>query len=714
MSGNWLRTSVIGLSLVLFYPAAASAQGEARSTTATLDTVVVTASRTEEKLKEVTTNVTVINEEAIKKSTASDMSELLRQQGFDVAGYPAGGKKLVLRGMSQSGSMSTNDMNSNVLVLLNGRRLASSSVDTIGLTNVERIEIIRGPAAVQYGPSAMGGVVNIITKRGGEKTEIRAEAGAGSNDMERLKLAASGQSENGRVDFSFGAGQQYRGDYKTGEGWVWDGTRTGNQQGFNGEMGVNLTEGHRLGVNYNYFGIFGTECPVMNPTAADPSVPPRFGGQSAHDVTNSSVAITYDGSSEDKDFNWQGRFSFGSLEDKSASIYEQWYKDAAYYSDYYSEDTVDMKQFTAMLGYDGGGLFALSGGLDNLVYDVSGRTGSTPGYEYGSSGSPEYKDFGAFLSGKLRFLDDSLIFSAGGRFDSYELDQRASGAANKNKSLTNVSPSAGVAWLPVEWLKLRSNYSKGFRMPTPSELWGSYSASGNEDLDPEKSKTWEVGLDVNWEFLNTGLTYFRSKWDDKILTQQIGASEWQYTNLTGATIAGYELALSADLGQAFKQNWTLRPYVNLTYLSTLRNEDYSGSPKSANFAGAPYQSPSNLVLDGRLPNISKMTASYGLDFVEPNIDLTANINATYAGSKWSQDYSRVPPGDWDYSKAVWTEYTPGTIVGLSLEQGIWKFADLGKLKVRAEVNNLFDKYDEAYLTYPGPGRNYYLGLKYEY
>jgi outer membrane receptor for ferrienterochelin and colicin len=157
----------------------------------------------------------------------------------------------------------------------------------------------------------------------------------------------------------------------------------------------------------------------------------------------------------------------------------------------------------------------------------------------------------------------------------------------------------------------------------------------------------------------------------------------------------------------------LRPYVNLTYLPTLRNEDYSGSSKAANFAGNA-GNPSNLVLDGRLPNTSKTTASYGLDFVEPNIDLTANINATYAGSKWSQDYSLVQPGDYDYSKAVWTEYTPGTIVGMSLEQGIWEFADMGKLKVRAEVNNLFDKYDEAYLTYPGPGRNYYVGLVYKY
>jgi len=73
MSGNWLRASVIGLSLALFMPGVAAAQNEARSTTATLDTVVVTATRAEEKLREVTTNVTVITEQDIKKSSASDL-----------------------------------------------------------------------------------------------------------------------------------------------------------------------------------------------------------------------------------------------------------------------------------------------------------------------------------------------------------------------------------------------------------------------------------------------------------------------------------------------------------------------------------------------------------------------------------------------------------------------------------------------------------------
>ena len=725
MSGNWLKINVIGLCLALFPPAVAAAQDEAssRSTAATLDTVVVTATRQEEKLREVTSNVTVITEEMIKRSLASDMSQLMRQQGFDVSGSNAGGKQLRLRGM-ESPQMNASDISSRVLVLLNGRRIGGPNLDFIGLANVERIEVIRGPSAVQYGPSAMGGVVNIITKRGGEKPEIRAEAGAGSFDLQRYKLAASGQSPTGLVDFSFGTGHQYRGDYKTGDGWVWDYTRTGHQTGFNADVGLNLQDGHRFGVNYNYFGISGAECPFLEVSHTNPTRPinkPGSWGMTTHDVTNSNLALTYDGTTEDKAFNWQGRFSFGTYEDKFFNVsdigYGDWEID--------SKSTMDMKNLTAILGYDDGGIFALSGGLDYLVYEIdrSESSGNPGTHSSPVTTQPEYQDFGAFLSGKLRFLDDSLIFSAGGRFDSYKIDPYETGPINafdpdspdyKSLSKTNFSPSIGLAWLPVDWLKLRGNYSQGFRMPTPLELWGHYSTSysiiENPELKPEKSKTWEIGLDASWEFFNASLTYFRSEWDDKILAgRSMGVgNNWQYTNLQGATIAGYELALSADLGQAFMQDYTLRPYINLAYMPTRRNKDHSGGPMSVDKLGFDTQ-----------PNTSKMTLSYGLDFVEPNIDLAVNVNATYAGKKKTQDwtdpaYLREMEASNYSAVAPWIDNTPGTIVDMSLEQGIWKFGDVGKLKVRAEVNNLFDKYDEGYISYPGPGRNYYVGLVYQY
>jgi len=628
---------------------------------------------------------------------SASLTQLLRQQGFEVAGGDGnvGARRIILRGMgSNSTNGSLSDIsNSDVLVLLNGRRLGGTSPDFIGLANVERIEIIRGPAAVQYGPSATAGVVNIITRRGGEKTEIRAEAGMGSYDLSRFKLAASGQSNDGLFDFSFGAGQQYRGDYKVGgPGFVLEGSRSGNQYGFNGDFGINFREGHRIGFNYNYSGVFGAESPDFDSPyiSHENPKPVPYKGLWSNDATNSNMAITYDGSTEDNAWNWQSRVSFGRFEhlttpiDKPEFCYDPGSGLICFPND---SDTyiLGMKNLTATLGYDDGGLFAMSGGLDYLVYEMDFTRGS-------NNTQPEYKDFGVFLSGKLRFLDDSLIFSAGGRFDSYKTDSGDKQDPG-NKSETNFSPSVGLAWLPVDWLKLRGNYSQGFKMPDPFQTWGDWMwTDPNPDIKPEKTKTWEVGLDVNWEFVNSSLTYFRTKWDDKIHSvSSKGPKSYQYVNLRGATIAGYELALSADLGQAFHQDFTIRPYVNLTYLPTLRNEDLLGRSKPE---------------DDTLTYVSKMTMSYGLDFIEPNIDLMANINARYLGEKLTNDYSK------GYS--TWMYYTPGTIVDMSVEKGIVEFADMGKMKVRAEVNNLFDKYDEGHPNHPRPGRNFYVGMVYQY
>ena len=93
MSGNCLRTRFFGIALALAMgPAGVSAQEEGPGVVHALDAVVVTANRAEEKLREVTSNVTVITQEMIKKSSASDMGQLLRQQGLQVSGSNAGGK----------------------------------------------------------------------------------------------------------------------------------------------------------------------------------------------------------------------------------------------------------------------------------------------------------------------------------------------------------------------------------------------------------------------------------------------------------------------------------------------------------------------------------------------------------------------------------------------------------------------------------------------
>jgi vitamin B12 transporter len=87
-----------------------------------------------------------------------------------------------------------------------------------------------------------------------------------------------------------------------------------------------------------------------------------------------------------------------------------------------------------------------------------------------------------------------------------------------------------------------------------------------------------------------------------------------------------------------------------------------------------------------------------------------DLNGVYMGKELSDDYRQgaVTP--------VFM-YTPGTTsVDLSIEKGLMTFGangEGGKLSIRVEVNNMFDNKNETYLDYPGPGRNFYIGLKYQ-
>jgi vitamin B12 transporter len=91
-----------------------------------------------------------------------------------------------------------NDLQGKVLVLLDGRRSGTGNVAKILTQNLERIEIIRGPGAVQYGSAGMGGVVNIITRKGTDNG-MQVSVGAGSYD--RVQGAFGGTINRDGFDF---------------------------------------------------------------------------------------------------------------------------------------------------------------------------------------------------------------------------------------------------------------------------------------------------------------------------------------------------------------------------------------------------------------------------------------------------------------------------------------------------------------------------------
>lgn len=647
-------------------PALLAQEAEGSSSeTVSLGTVVVTATRTEESIREVTANTTVITSDQIRNSTANTMDQLLAQQGFQIINQ--GTQKLLrIRGMGQN-SMST-EMSSNLLVLLNGRRIGINNMALMGLANVDRIEIIRGPSAVQYGSSAMGGVVNIITKRGQEGFTGSMEAGFGSFGLNKQELAMSGGA--GNMDFSAGITRTSRDDYEVKGGHKWPHTSYDSLTNMNLDLGFSFAEKHRIGVNYNYYD----ENDAQSASGGWSGTSGNSRYYNNYDLRNSNLAFTYEGGSEDDRFNWMFRFADGKDETKGASYRS--------YGDSFEDTTLDNRSLTAQVGYDGG-LFAISTGFDYLRYDIDGT------YE----GKATQKDTAGFVSAKLRLFEEKLIVSAGGRYDSFSMSQDMESSTSEN----NFAPSVGLAYLPLDWLKFRANYSKGFRMPTPKEIYGSgaYYVS-NSNLKPEKSKTFEIGADVTWDYINSSLTYFHSDWEDKIAAIEVDPALWlyQFQNIKSSRLAGLEFAFDINIGQALDQDFDLTPYVNLTYMTTRKNKD---------------RDQVRAVGKDTMLNTPDFLVSYGLRFNHPDYGLKTNINASYYGSSLTMDRRTGSSTNGRY-----IDTDGGTVVDMSLEKRLFEFNDRNSLSARFEVNNIFDDKNESYIDYPGPGRNFYFGLRYEY
>ena len=642
----------------------------AQEKTTTLDAMVVTATRAQEAKREVTTNVTVIEARDIQNSTAKNMAELMTQQGFQVINQGTQ-KILKIRGMGQR-SMVT-EMSSEILVLLNGRRIGVNNMALMGLDNIDHVEIIRGPSAVQFGPSAMGGVVNIITRRGTEKIQAGLEAGVGSFGLNKEAVNLSGAA-NG-FDFSGAATQLGRDDYDISGGDRWKRTSLDSSITSNLDLGYTFLKTHRVGLNFNYYDQKDARSPGTGWSGT--GAINNSADYNEYDLRNYNMAFTYEGKTEDGLFDWMARYSFG--QDKSDGKFF-----SSSYGDSWADNVLDNKSATAQVGYNGS-ILALNVGLDYLRYDYDQKGSYT-------NNESKYDDLGVYMAAKLRFFDERLIFSLGGRYDKYDIK---SDSMSEDRDDHNFSPSLGVAVLPVYWLKLRGNYSQGFRMPTPTELTGDgWRTLANYDLDPEKSKTFEIGADISWEFVDAGLTYFHTDWDDKIIGVQLGSNTWQNRNLDGGTIAGFELSLKADIGKALEQDFELTPYVNVTYLTRRKSDDHVMNQS---------------VGSDTMINTPKTAISFGVTFNHPGYEFMTNVNATYFSSTISRDWRYNSPTSGKYVKN-----DGDTVFDVSLQKGLFKFGEYGSLGLRAEVNNIFDSDNENYLDYPGMGRNFYVGLRYTY
>ena len=165
-----------------------------------LDDVVVTATRTPQPHEAVIADVTVISQEEIQRAGQTTLVELLQQQaGIEITSNGGAG--------TTSGIFIRGTNTSHVVVIVDGVRIQSATAGTATFENlpaelIDRIEILRGPASSLYGPDAIGGVIQIFTKKGVEGFKPYASLGLGSYDTRiatggiRGKLGATSYALN--------------------------------------------------------------------------------------------------------------------------------------------------------------------------------------------------------------------------------------------------------------------------------------------------------------------------------------------------------------------------------------------------------------------------------------------------------------------------------------------------------------------------------------
>jgi vitamin B12 transporter len=169
-----------------------------------LNTVVVTATREPIPLSRVTSDVVLIDADRIRNSTADSVEDLLRREaGLQIArnGGPGKSGGFLLRGSSTNSTV----------VLIDGVRIGSATLgqaelDALSVSQIDRVEVLRGPASSLYGADAVGGVVQIFTRRGQAGVQFNAAAMVGGYGSRQAEAGVSGAT--GAVDYAVNSGRE--------------------------------------------------------------------------------------------------------------------------------------------------------------------------------------------------------------------------------------------------------------------------------------------------------------------------------------------------------------------------------------------------------------------------------------------------------------------------------------------------------------------------
>lgn len=541
-----------------------------------LDDVVVTATKTEEKIMDIPIDVQVISSEQIEMSGATNVGDLL---GKYVTGHLHRYNGLLtaagLRGF-RTESMG-DDVKGKVLILIDGHRVGTGNLAKIPVDNIERIEVIKGPASSLYGAAGMGGVINIITKKGGGDFKTTLKQEVGSFGYQKSSISGTG-SLGEKFSYFLSGAYQFMDNYDTPDnGEVYN--TEDERKTFSGNLTYCFNENHDIRIGGSYANLEG-EYPEWLNYETDTTYDPDY--KAAYDKSHQNYDLEYNGSFLDGRIHWKALGYY--LWDKN-----QWYTAADGDDDTYTkyeDDTWGTDQQFAIKLIPKNEI-VVGGTYDNLTkegwgkYEGAETNAYTPNMDYITSA--------VYLQDSVDLLDNRLNIIAGVRYDLYEVTTKESNTGTysdfdeRTEEFDHISPKIGASYKIYEDLmRVRANVGQGFKAPSAHELsaeyeiWGTQYL-GNSDLDPEIATTYEAGFDISHDLVDFGLTYFYTKYEDMIqyasepVTHE--GSEWTtWENVGEATISGFELNVNWRVSRHFDWTPSLSLYSNMSF-NTIKEDD---------------------------------------------------------------------------------------------------------------------------------------------
>ncbi|HEX2010220.1 MAG TPA: TonB-dependent receptor, partial [Roseateles sp.] len=470
-----------------------------------LDDVVVTATRTPMKQADVLADMTVLNREDIERQAFGSLADLLRRQvGFEMIrnGGAGANTSMFVRGADTR----------HTAVLIDGVRVDSqassgASWNAIPLAQVERVEIVRGPASALYGSDAIGGVVQIFTRRGEGKPLVELGLGGGTRGLAKLEGSVSGRS--GSIDYALsGAGESSNGfNARPAKATP---TFTPDDDGYISRnaslrLGAQLNQQHRLELNALTSHV---------DSEYDPTLTSKTDDHTLSDTRTGRLA-------------WTAQWSPALRSELSVGESTERYQTKP--SPYLTETKV--RSYGLNASWNLGQVGTLQGLLERREdrLENSGLTASpTPGH------GKRHQD--AIGAGWL-WSAGALSLQLHGRHDR---DSEFGGASTGSL--------AGGYRLGTAW-RVQASAGTSFRAPS---LYQRYTEYGKSDLSPEKGRNVELGLHYASGRNEFGITAYRNVVRDLIIFGAPGPCASQfgcYDNVSEGRLQGVSLRGATELMQ---------------------------------------------------------------------------------------------------------------------------------------------------------------------